>query len=48
MLLEVTIWLVDVSKEIWEFMLKGGYITIAPILILIIRKLVSIMRQFTN
>lgn len=48
MLLEVTEWLVDTSIQLWNFFLNGGYIGLAVILIPILRKLVSVMKQFTN
>lgn len=41
-------WLISVCKSVWIFMLQGGYLTLFPIVFLIIRKLVSIMKQFTN
>lgn len=48
MLVEVATWLVEIWEKLWSFMLHGGYLTLPVILIPIIRKLVSIMRQFTN
>lgn len=49
MLLEITKWLIDdCAVPIWNFCLRGGYITGAVIILPVIRKCVSIMRQFTN
>ena len=48
MLYTVVVWLVEVAKDLWEFFLNGGYIGMAVILFPILRKLVSIMKQFTN
>lgn len=48
MLYEVTVWLVDIAKELWEFFLNGGYIGMAIILFPIVRRLVSVMKQFTS
>lgn len=48
MLTQVAEWLVFLWKSIWEMCLNGGYIGLAIILFPILRKLVSIMKQFTN
>lgn len=48
MFLEVTEWLADTFVVLWNFFLNGGYIGLAVILFPILRKLVSIMKQFTN
>lgn len=49
MLLQVVDWLVnDVAKPLWNMFLNGGYIGLWIILFPILRKLVSIMKQFTN
>ena len=48
MLVEVAEWLVETWKKLWEMFLNGGYIGMAIILIPILRKLVSVMKQFTN
>lgn len=48
MLVEVSRWLVNTWKQLWDFFLDGGYIGLAIILIPILRKLVSVMKQFTN
>ncbi len=48
MLLKVAEWLAETWISIWNFLKDGGYIGMSIILIPILRKLVSIMRQFTN
>lgn len=48
MLLQVTEWLIEIAKKLWTFFLNGGYIGLWIILFPIIKKVVSIMRQFTN
>lgn len=48
MLTEVAEWLIYTWKLIWDMLLNGGYIGLAIILFPILRKLVSIMKQFTN
>ncbi len=48
MFAEVAQFMVDTWEEIWRFLYNGGPIGLSIILIPILRKLVSIMRQFTN
>lgn len=48
MLLQVADWLVETWITLWNFFINGGYIGMAIILIPIMRKLVSVMKQFTN
>ena len=48
MLLKVAKWLADTWVKIWDFLTGGGDLGMSIILIPILRKLVSIMRQFTN
>lgn len=48
MLFKVAKWLADIWVKIWDFLTGGGYLGMSIILIPILRKLVSIMRQFTN
>lgn len=48
-MLELTDWLIkDVTIPLWNMFLNGGYFSMWIILFPILRKLVSIMRQFTN
>lgn len=48
MFVDVVEWLMDFWKQLWNMFLNGGYIGLAIILLPIIRKLVSVMKQFTN
>lgn len=48
MLLKVAQWLAETWIKIWNLLMDSGYIGMSIILIPILRKLVSIMRQFTN
>lgn len=48
MLFEVAVWLADTWVQIWNFLLNSGYIGMSIILIPILRKLSSVMKEFTN
>lgn len=48
MLIEVAEWLAETFIKIWNMLLRGGYMGLAVILFPILRKIVSIMKQFTN
>lgn len=47
-MVEVATWMVETFEKIWNFCLSGGYLTLPFILFPILRKLVSIMKQFTD
>lgn len=47
-ILQVTEWLIETWKALWNFFLNGGYIGLFIILYPVLRKLVHLMRQFTN
>lgn len=48
MLAEVAQFMADTWAELWRFLYDGGILGMSIILIPILRKLVSILKQFTN
>lgn len=48
MLVEVARFMAETFEQIWRFLYNGGIIGMSIILIPILRKLVSIVKQFTN